>query len=97
MTDTDAGAAAVSHPSTTDRAEGTIAWIGPFVVFAVWLLLDKHVPLANPWKEIVRDAVILGVDPDLLAKGPSDDGAALEGERRHRRRRLRALGGARLF
>ena len=36
-----------------------------------------------------------GVDPDLLAKGPSDDGAALEGERRHRCRRLRALGSAR--
>lgn len=59
MTDTDARAAAVSHPSTADRGEATIAWIGPFVVFAVWLFVDKHVPLANPWKEIVRDAVIL--------------------------------------
>ena len=40
------------------RTEGTIAWIGPFVVFAAWLLLDKYIPLANPWKEIVRDLVV---------------------------------------
>ena len=36
-----------------------IAWVGPFVVFVVWLFLDTHIPLANPWKEILRDAVIL--------------------------------------
>ena len=37
----------------------TSAWVGPFVVFAAWLLLDKSLPLANPAKEIVRDAVLL--------------------------------------
>lgn len=36
----------------------TIQWIGPFVVFALWLLGDKYIPLANPWREIVRDVVL---------------------------------------
>ena len=38
---------------------GTLAWVGPFAVFMVWLALDKYVPLANPAKEIVRDLVLL--------------------------------------
>jgi CAAX prenyl protease-like protein len=37
----------------------TIAWAGPFAVFIVWLAVDKYVPIANPWKEIVRDAVLV--------------------------------------
>ena len=37
----------------------TAAWVGPFAVFALWLALDKFVPLANPAKEIVRDVVLL--------------------------------------
>ena len=61
MTSMDAGggSAAVSQSSTSARTDGTIAWVGPFVVFAAWLLLDKHIPLANPWKEVVRDGVTL--------------------------------------
>ena len=46
----------------TDPAEpqqrSTVAWVGPFAVFLVWLALDKYLPLANPAKELVRDAVI---------------------------------------
>src|SRR5262249_23205666 len=37
----------------------TLAWVGPFVVFMVWLALDKDVPIAYPWKELARDAVLL--------------------------------------
>ena len=58
MTHTDAAVPA-SPPSATSARAGTLAWVGPFVVFAAWLVLDKHIPLANPAKEIVRDLVIL--------------------------------------
>lgn len=39
---------------------GTLAWVGPFAVFMVWLALDGQLPLAQPLKEVVRDLVILG-------------------------------------
>lgn len=42
----------------TELSSRTIAWVGPFVVFAIWLLLDKQIPLANPWREIVRYLVL---------------------------------------
>ena len=42
------------------RSSGsTIAWIGPFVVFALWLAVDKSLPIANPAKEILRDGLLL--------------------------------------
>ncbi|MEO7455526.1 MAG: CAAX prenyl protease-related protein [Gemmatimonadaceae bacterium] len=37
----------------------TIAWVGPFAVFAAWLVIDKSLPIANPAKELLRDAVLL--------------------------------------
>ena len=40
-------------------AAPTIAWVGPFAVFALWLAIDSYLPLANPAKEIVRDLVLL--------------------------------------
>ena len=40
------------------RPTRTIEWVGPFVVFALWLLADKYIPIANPWREIVRDLVL---------------------------------------
>jgi len=43
-------------PST--KTAGTIAWVGPFAVFIAWLALDKYLPIANPAKELLRDAVI---------------------------------------
>ena len=58
MTDSEARAAPAPDASPALVA-ATIEWIGPFLVFIGWLLLDKHVPLANPAKEIVRDGVIL--------------------------------------
>jgi len=44
-----------SAPSGT----GTLAWVGPFVVFMIWLAVDKWIPLANPAKEIARDGVLV--------------------------------------
>ena len=44
---------------TSAREAGTLAWVGPFAVFMAWLAVDKYVPLANPAKELVRDAVLL--------------------------------------
>jgi CAAX prenyl protease-like protein len=44
-------------PSDANDASA-LAWVGPFVVFMVWLGVDKYLPIANPWKEILRDAVI---------------------------------------
>jgi CAAX prenyl protease-like protein len=37
----------------------TIAWVGPFAVFMLWLAVDKYLPLANPAKELVRDVVLV--------------------------------------
>lgn len=42
-------------PSSTS----TLAWVGPFAVFVLWLTVDKALPLANPGKEILRDGVLL--------------------------------------
>jgi CAAX prenyl protease-like protein len=36
----------------------TLAWVGPFGVLILWLAIDKAVPVANPAKELLRDAVI---------------------------------------
>lgn len=46
---------------TDDKRQdaGTLAWVGPFAVFMLWLAVDKVVPLANPAKELLRDAVLL--------------------------------------
>ena len=41
------------------RESRTIAWVGPFAVFMLWLAIDKYLPLENPLKEIVRDVVLL--------------------------------------
>ena len=48
-------------PAAADHApgQGTLAWVGPFAVFMLWLALDAQLPLAQPLKEIVRDLVIL--------------------------------------
>ena len=40
-------------------ASPTMAWIGPFVVFVIWLAVDSSLPVANPLKEIIRDVVLL--------------------------------------
>ena len=45
--------------SPPEPGTGTLAWVGPFAVFMLWLAVDKYIPLANPGKEIVRDLVIL--------------------------------------
>ena len=40
-------------------AAGTLAWVGPFAVFMLWLAIDKRLPIANPAKEVVRDLVLV--------------------------------------
>jgi uncharacterized protein len=35
------------------------AWVGPFVVFMLWLAVDRYLPIANPAKELLRDGVLL--------------------------------------
>jgi len=47
-------------PPPEKRGTGTLAWIGPFAVFMIWLAIDKYLPIANPAKELVRDAVLVG-------------------------------------
>lgn len=39
--------------------ERSLTWVGPFAVFLVWLAVDKYVPIANPAKEVLRDAVLV--------------------------------------
>ena len=49
-----------AHSERASAAAGeTIAWVGPFAVFALWLALDTRLPLANPAKEVARDLVLL--------------------------------------
>jgi len=43
----------------TALGAGTLAWVGPFVVFMAWLAVDKLLPLTNPAKELLRDAVLV--------------------------------------
>lgn len=43
----------------TTPATTTIAWVGPFAVFMLWLAIDKYLPIANPAKEILRDLVLV--------------------------------------
>jgi CAAX prenyl protease-like protein len=43
---------------TEQQQKSSVAWVGPFVVFLAWLAIDKYLPIANPAKELVRDAVI---------------------------------------
>jgi len=40
-------------------SERTLTWVGPFTVFMLWLALDKYIPVANPAKELLRDAVLV--------------------------------------
>ena len=44
-----------TQPEATSR---TTEWVGPFAVFALWLLADKYIPIANPWRELARDTVL---------------------------------------
>jgi uncharacterized protein len=41
------------------RRDRTLTWVGPFAVFALWLLLGKEFPVAWPAKEILLDTIIL--------------------------------------
>lgn len=37
----------------------TIAWVGPFAVFALWLLLGKEIHVAWPAKEVLLDTIVV--------------------------------------
>ena len=45
--------------SSETTTAGSVAWIGPFAVFLAWHAMDPYLPIANPGKEILRDAVLL--------------------------------------
>src|SRR5215217_9159331 len=50
------------RPDSVDAepiAASALPWIGPFAVFMLWLAVDKYLPIANPGKELLRDAVLL--------------------------------------
>jgi len=52
----------MTKPSETDApvsGGSTLAWVGPFAVFIAWLAVDKYLPIANPAKEFLRDAVLI--------------------------------------
>lgn len=38
---------------------GTLAWVGPFAAFVLWMLLDDYLPIANPAKEMLRAAYLV--------------------------------------
>ena len=51
-------------PLATDAPDArasarTLAWVGPFAVFMLWLALDRYIPLSYPAKELVRDVVLV--------------------------------------
>ncbi|MEP6491925.1 MAG: CAAX prenyl protease-related protein [bacterium] len=54
------------------RPESMLAWVGPFAVFMAWLAVDKYLPIANPARELLRDAVlvaaILGFSRHILPR-----------------------------
>jgi len=51
----------MTQPNDTPQSPSTstLAWVGPFAVFALWLVVDKSLPIANPAKELLRDGVPL--------------------------------------
>ncbi len=51
-----ASAAPVLEPTGSSHS---LAWVGPFAVFMLWLAVDKYLPIANPAKELLRDAVLV--------------------------------------
>lgn len=70
------------HPERSSvKSSSSIAWVGPFAVFMLWLAVDKWVPLANPAKEIVRDlvlvAAILGFSRHVLPRRALHWGASI--------------------
>ena len=46
-----------NRPTSVEHS--TLAWVGPFATFALWLAIDKYLPIANPAKELIRDAVLV--------------------------------------
>lgn len=57
-----------SAPLESGGAESTIAWVGPFAIFVGWMAIDGALPIANPAREILRDAVLV-LSIALLSRG----------------------------
>ena len=55
----DESIAVKSEAVAAARTTTTLEWVGPFAIFAIWLLVDKRLPIANPSKEILRDLVLV--------------------------------------
>jgi uncharacterized protein len=62
-TPTETEGTTTSHEGTEPEAPAhggrTLAWVGPFAAFALWLLADAYIPIANPTKEVLRDLYLL--------------------------------------
>jgi len=54
-----ASTAQATQPPSGAKENSAVAWVGPFVVFMMWLAIDKYLPIANPWKEMLRDGVLV--------------------------------------
>jgi uncharacterized protein len=46
-------------PRRAGADSSTISWVGPFAVFALWLLVNKWIPLAYPAKELLLDSLVV--------------------------------------
>jgi CAAX prenyl protease-like protein len=70
-----------SAPSPGAPPTGTLAWVGPFAVFALWVALERVLPIANPWREILRDlvlaAAIVGFSRRVLPRRAPHWGASI--------------------
>ena len=49
----------MTSAAPTKPTASTLAWVGPFAVFGLWLLLGKAIPLTWPAKEILLDTIVL--------------------------------------
>jgi uncharacterized protein len=55
----DATPLAEHPPAATPQGAVTLAWVGPFAIFALWLFVRQYIPLGYPAKELLLDAVIV--------------------------------------
>jgi uncharacterized protein len=53
----DSSSAAEQTPASSSPEARTLAWVGPFAIFALWLFVRQYIPLGYPAKELLLDAV----------------------------------------
>jgi uncharacterized protein len=55
----DSSSAAEQTPASSSPEARTLAWVGPFATFALWLFVRQYIPLGYPAKELLLDAIIV--------------------------------------